>query len=135
MGKVILVSPVGDFVKNDIVVKQIVFKETVSASTGVRLEESSLVSGEITQVTPHWPGGTNALVDIAFGHEQTWLCPSTPYTYLALDNATPVFTFKNEKIRRGDILWVIIRNRDGSNPHTVSVIVTTEGVERLVEQL
>lgn len=113
----------------DKITKQLRFSYACPASTGVRLEDTSLLTGEITQVALHFPDGCDALVSVAFGHEQKWTCPSTPDTYIALNDATPVFTFINEEIHRDDVLWVIIENADGSNAHTISVIVTLEGVE------
>jgi hypothetical protein len=110
-----------------VVTRQVPMRATVLASQGVRVSEVSPLTGKITQIVPHWPPGCNALVEIAFGHKDTWVMPSLVDTFLALDNATPVFV-SNEPIEKGEELWMIVRNGDGANPHTVSVAVTIIGV-------
>lgn len=116
-------------ISDRIVTKQVRFQETLAALAGAQFSTPSEVTGEITQVMLHFPDGCDALVNVAFGHEQKWTCPSEPETYIALNDATPVFTFKNEKIARDDALWVIIENTDGTNAHTISVVVSMEGIE------
>jgi hypothetical protein len=101
-------------------------RATVLASQGARVSEVSPLTGTITQIVPHWPPGCNALFDIAFGHKVTWVMPALVDTFLALDSATPVFV-SNEPIEKGEELWMIVRNGDGANPHTVSVAVTIIG--------
>jgi len=108
------------------VTKQVSLRATVPPSQGARVSESSPITGTITQIVPHWPPGCNALVDIAFGHGDTWVMPALVDTFLALDNATPVFV-SNEPTTKGEELWMIVRNGDGVNPHTVSVAVTIIG--------
>ena len=108
------------------VTKQVSMRATVPASQGARVSEVSPLTGTITQIVPHWPPGCNALVEIAFGHKDTWVMPALVDTFLALDNATPVFV-SNEPIEKGEELWMIVRNGDGTNPHTVSVAVTIIG--------
>ncbi len=95
---------------------------------GVRGKEVSPIAGRMTQIMPHYPPGCNALVDIAFGHSSAWLLPSMVNTYMALDAATPVFNI-SEPIKKSEEMWIIVRNRDGANPHDVSVTVTIIGQE------
>ena len=109
------------------VTKQVSMRVTVLASQGARVSEVSPLTGTITQIVPHWPPGCNALVDIAFGHKDIWVMPGLVDTYLALDNATPVFV-SSEPIEKGEELFMIVRNGDAINPHTVSVAVTIVGV-------
>lgn len=110
------------------ITKQVSLRATVPAMQGARVSEVSPLTGTITQIVPHWPPGCNALVDIAFGHKDTWVMPALVDTFLALDDATPVFV-ANEPIEKGEELWMIVRNGDAINPHTVSVAVTIIGVE------
>jgi hypothetical protein len=95
----------------------------------VRLEEPCLLTGKITSVTMHFPDGCNGLVHIAFGHNNTWLFPSLPETYISLDGATPTFPC-DEKVGVGDYVWAIIVNGDGVNAHAVSVLPTLQGEEQ-----
>lgn len=115
--------------KQAIKVKQIRFLLTIGIGATARLEDDSELTGKITEIMIHWPNGCNALVDVAVGWEQTWLTPSTPDTYLALNDATPIFKIEREGLRRDDIIWAILRNRDGANTHSISIAVTTVGVE------
>ncbi|GAI51629.1 unnamed protein product [marine sediment metagenome] len=79
-------------------------------------------------MTIHWPEGCDGLVDIAVGHNGTFLCPNEPETFLALNNATPTFPME-EPVVWDERLWGIMRNTDGANPHKVSVIIIIVGVE------
>lgn len=110
------------------VTKQVKFKETLDPLEGIEVEARSPLRGEITSITIHWPEGCDSLVDIAVGHDGTFLCPNEPDTFLALNNATPTFPMK-EPVVWDERLWGILRNTDGGNPHTVSVIITIVGVE------
>jgi len=112
----------------DLVTRQVSLRATVPESQGARVAEVSPLTGTITQIVPHWPPGCNALVEVAFGHKDTWVMPALVDTFLALDDATPVFV-SNEPIGKGEELWMIVRNGDGANPHTISVAVTIIGVE------
>ena len=120
-----------------VVTKQVPFKYAATALTGVRLEETCAVSGYIIQVLFHYPDGCAALVNVAFGVEQNWVCPSTPSTYIALNNATPIWSLPEGvvKVKRGDKLWAIIDNGDSINPHTISVVATMMGVEWFEENI
>lgn len=103
---------------------QVQFQWVVPALNGVRLQDFSPVTGRITQVTVHFPGGCNALVQIAFGRSGTrQVVPSTGF--IALDNATPAFPV-DEPVYENEPLYVIIQNGDAVNPHTPSVIVNIE---------
>lgn len=108
------------------VTKSPTLRATVAASQGARVTDVSPLSGRMVQLVPHWPGGCAALVDIAFGHSDKWVMPALVDTYLALDNATPVFTI-SEPVSKGEELWMVVRNRDGVNPHNVSVTVVIIG--------
>lgn len=120
-----------------VVTRQVPFKYTVTALTGIRLEEDCEVSGYIIQVLFHYPDGCNALVDLAFGVEQKWVCPSTPDTYIALNNFTPLWSFPEGvvKVKKGDKLWAQMANGDAVNDHTMSVVATMVGVEWLEESI
>jgi len=111
------------------VTRQVRFKETLELLEGIEVEARCPLEGEITSVTIHWPEGCDALVDIAVGHDGTFLCPNEPDTFLALNNATPTFPMK-EPVVWDERLWAIIQNTDDSNPHTVSIIITIVGVEK-----
>jgi len=111
------------------ITKQVRFKETLEPLEGIEVEARCPLEGEITSVTIHWPEGCDALVDIAFGHDGTFLCPNEPGTFLALNNATPTFPMKEPTVW-DERLWGIIQNTDDSNPHTVSIIITIVGIEK-----
>ena len=108
------------------VTREVVLTATLPPGSGVIIRKPSPLMGRITQIIPHWPGGCNALVDIAFGHKDTWVMPSEVDTFVALDNATPIIQV-NENIDKGEELWMNCRNRDAVNPHTVSVTLTIIG--------
>lgn len=108
--------------------RQVSLHATMEHETGTRIPKPSPLTGKIVQIMPHWPPGCLTYVDIAFGHGDSWVMPSEVDTYLSLDNATPVFQY-NEPISKGEMLWMICRNADTIWPHTVSVVVTIEGVD------
>ncbi|MBA7614637.1 hypothetical protein ES703_21905 [subsurface metagenome] len=62
-------------------------------------------------------------MDIRIGHGVKQFCPDDGY--LALNDATPTYPF-NEWVNDHEEIWVELRNRDGGNEHTISVIVTYE---------
>jgi len=111
------------------VTRQVKFKETLAPLAGIEVDKRCPLEGEIISVTIHWPLNCNALVDVAVGHDGTWLCPSEPDTFLALNDATPTFPMK-EPVVWDERLWAIISNGDGGNPHTITVIITIAGVEK-----
>jgi len=108
------------------VTKQVTLRATVPASQGARVTDVAPITGRIVQIVPHWPAGCNALVDIAFGHSDTWVMPAQTDTYLALDDATPVLA-ASEPVTKGEELWMVVRNTDSVNPHTVSVTAVIIG--------
>jgi len=110
------------------VTKEVPLQATVAPSTGTRIELPSPLTGKIVQVIRHWPLGCSALVDVAFGHKDTWVLPAEVDTFVALDDATPVIAV-NEPITKGEMLWMIVRNGDAVNPHTITVTATIVGVE------
>ncbi len=110
------------------ITKQVRFEETLDALEGIEVESRCPLRGEIRSITIHWPEGCDGLVDIAVGHNGTFLCPNEPETFLALNNATPTFPME-EPVVWDERLWGIIRNTDDANPHKVSVIIIIVGVE------
>jgi len=112
-----------------IVTKEVPLAYTVPPLGTITIAELSPVTGKIILVTMHFPDGCDALVEVAFGHGPTWVTPSEINTYIALNDATPVFGNRNEPIEKNEYLWARIRNGDGGFPHSISVIPTVEGVE------
>ena len=106
-------------------IQQLELAQTVAAELGVILTEDSPFNGYIKQVIPHWPDGCDALVDIAVGHGQKQFCPTGSGHYIALNDTTPTFPF-NEEVKASEEIWVVIRNRDTENPHSITVIVAVE---------
>ena len=104
--------------------EQITFQQILAPLQGVRLSEFVPIDGKLTSVTLHFPLGANALVDIAFGYITRQIIPTEGF--IALDNATPVFPV-DEKVKRNELAWCIMRNTDAVNPHTPAVIVTMVG--------
>lgn len=109
--------------------RQVPFSETLPPLQGVLMEEPCPLTGEIVEVTMHWPDGCNGLVDLQFGHGEVSLFPSKKGEYLALNDATPTYSNLKELVSKGDRLWAELRNGDGGNPHKPSIIVTLIGVE------
>jgi len=109
-------------------IEQIPFAYTLAVAglpgSGVTLMEYAPFSGYIKQVTPHWPDGADALVDIRVGHGTVQFCPDDGY--LALNDATPTYPFR-EFVNDHEEIWVELRNRDGGNEHSITVTVTLEG--------
>ncbi|MBA7701190.1 hypothetical protein ES703_109923 [subsurface metagenome] len=106
-------------------IELIPFAYKLAALQGVRLEEPAPFGGYIKEVIPHWPDGCNALVDIKVGHGVIQLCPREGY--LALNNATPTYSF-NEKLQGGETIWVEMRNTDSGNPHNITITVKMEEI-------
>ncbi len=104
--------------------EQVVLSQTLQPLQGLKLEDDVPIDGEMVSVVPHFPEGCKALVNIAFGHGLEQICPSEGF--IALNDATPVFQV-SELVKKGDVLWAIMENSDGENPHTVSVIATMVG--------
>jgi len=110
-----------------VITRQTVFTYPLVALQGVELKEACPLTGFITEVTMHWPKGCNALVDLAFGHRDEHMCPRSGY--IALNDATPSWRDLHEPVKKGEDLWAELRNGDGVNPHTPSIICTLVGVE------
>jgi len=116
------------------VTRGVTIQVTAQSCQGVKISETSPLTGTITEVMPHWPDGCEdpatgvPLVEIAFGHSDTWVYPGEVEKYLALNNVTPVLRI-SEPVIKGEELWMDVRNGDSVNPHTVSVTLTVIGVE------
>ena len=108
------------------VTREVVLRVTVQPLTGTRLARPSPLTGRIVQIVRHWPDGCDGNVDLAIGHKDTWVLPNTTDNYVALNNATPVLTI-DEPIEKGEEIWMIVRNGDGVNPHTITATVVIEG--------
>ncbi|GAI68103.1 unnamed protein product [marine sediment metagenome] len=91
----------------------------------VLLTEIVPFSGYIKQVTPHWPDGCDAIVDVRVGHGNKQFCPKEGF--LALNDATPSYPF-NEEVNGGqEDIWVEMVNGDSENKHKITVTVMLEG--------
>lgn len=110
-----------------VVTKEINLRVTVQPLTGTRVTKPSPLTGKIVQLIPHWPDGCDALVDVAVGHKDTWVLPSEVDTFIALNDATPVLTV-DEPVEKGEEVWMILRNTDGVNAHSISCTITIIGV-------
>lgn len=103
-----------------------------AVNSAIRLTELAPFSGNIKYVTIHWPNGTNALVDVRVGHDLVQFCPRTATpggtNWLALNDATPMFTFTGIWVEQNNPIWVEMQNRDGGNTHNITVVVMLEGV-------
>lgn len=108
------------------VTREVALQATVAALQGTKIEKPSPLTGRIIQVVRHWPLGCSALVEVAFGHNDTWVLPSETDTFVALDDATPVIAV-SEPVTKGEMLWIIVRNGDSANPHTVTCTATIIG--------
>lgn len=110
--------------------EQVTFQEVLSPLGGVRNEKHSPLSGKITSVMFNFPDGCYDaatgvfLVNMAFGHGSEQIFPNEGF--LALNSVAPIFP-ASELVNEGDVLWVIMENADGVNPHGVSISVTVVG--------
>lgn len=102
---------------------QIRFQETMAVLTGDRFFYTCPWNALNTNITMHFPSGCNALVDVAVGHSDKQTYPRT--NFIALNDASPVFIV-SELISDKEPIWVEIRNADGGNAHTISVILTLQ---------
>lgn len=88
--------------------------------TGNRISKPSPLTGRIVQIIPHWPDGCNALVGLSVGHgDQIWMYPSEVDTCICLNDATPVLTV-SEAIGLSEQIWMIGKNADSVNTHTIN---------------
>jgi len=110
-----------------VVTRDVNLRVSLEPNTGTRVAKPSPLTGRIVQLIPHWPDGTNALVDLAVGHKDTWVYPHLVDTFVALNDATPVLTV-DEPITKGEEIWMIVRNADGREKHAITVTATVIGV-------
>lgn len=111
--------------EENLVTKQVSFDYTVQPLKGVELTERCPLTGKIKSVTMSFPPGCSGLVDVAFGHGSTNVCPYNGY--IALDDASPTFTDIDEPVKMNERLWCEMRNGDDIYPHTISVLVVIVG--------
>ena len=110
------------------ITKDVNLRVTLQPLQGQRISQPSPLTGRIVQLIPHFPNGCNALVDMVIGHRDTWILPHQVDTFIALNDATPVLTI-DEPIEKGEEIWMIGRNGDAVNPHTISCAITVIGAE------
>ena len=108
------------------VTREVNLRASVQPLTGTRVKKPSPLTGKMVQLITHFPDGADALVDMAVGHKDTWILPNEVDTFLALNDATPVFTV-DESVEKGEEIWMILRNTDGVNAHAISCTVTIIG--------
>ncbi|GAI11874.1 unnamed protein product [marine sediment metagenome] len=112
------------------VTEQVTFAQRLEPLQGLKLEEAVPIDGRVISALFNFPDGCydpatgNYLVSMAVGHGSKQICPSADM--LGLNNATPVFPV-NQVVKANDILWAVMENADGLNPHGVSIIVTIVG--------
>ncbi len=109
-----------------VVTKEVRLQQTLAPLQGVKVRDFSPLTGRIVQVIPHFPDGCNALVDLAFGRSDAWVIPGQVDTFIALNDATPVLQVE-EPVFKGEELWMVARNGDAVNPHSVSILITIIG--------
>lgn len=102
---------------------QIRFMETLAPLTGDKFAELCPWPAVNTSVAFHFPPGCNALVDVVVGHSDRQTYPRTGY--IALNDASPVFQ-TYELISEHEPIWAEIRNADGINSHTITIIMTIQ---------
>ena len=101
---------------------QINFREEVASGQGIRLTESYILAGEITQIMMHFPGGCNGLVECRLLKD---LNPFYPIRgFLALNDATPIRQNINIEYYANEPLTFEVLNRDSDNPHTPTCTVS-----------
>lgn len=101
--------------------KQLNFSKVALAGQGYRITQSYFRGGKITEIIFHFPPGCNGLVDMALSKDEQPFYPLTGY--LSLNDATPV-CYVDSAYYAKEPLTLEIRNRDGSNPHSVACTVT-----------
>lgn len=109
-----------------VVTREVRLQQALAPLQGVKVRDFSPLTGRIVQVIPHWPDGCDALVDLAFGRSDVWVIPGQVDTFIALNDATPVLQVE-EPVFKGEELWMVARNGDAVNPHSVSILVTIIG--------
>lgn len=101
---------------------EINFRETVQPGAGITVTRNYSQPGKITKVMFHFPPGCAAplvgpLVDVRLEKDMKPFYPLQGF--IALDDATPVYHTSVEYYAR-EPLTLIVRNRDGVNPHTIT---------------
>lgn len=109
--------------------KQVPFSIKLPILTGVMMEEPCPLTGEITEVTMHFPDGSNGYVELQFGHSDVPMFPANKGEYIALNNATPSWRNLRESVKKGERLWAELKNGDAGFPHKPSILVTIVGIE------
>jgi len=99
---------------------EINFRETVPIGQGLAVTRSFSQAGKITKVMFSFPPGTTSLCDARLEKDAKPFYPMQGY--LALDNATPVYHTSVDYYAR-EPLTLTLRNRDASNPHTITCTV------------
>jgi len=95
--------------------------------SAARCSDPSPLTGRIVQLIPSFEDGCDKLVDLAFGHGDTWVLPGKPETFIALNDVSPVLRV-DEPVTRGEELWMIVKNGDGGNKHDMSIEIVIVGV-------
>lgn len=113
----------------DTVTRDVNLVLSLAPLTGDETAKPSPLTGRIIQLVPHWPEGCDALVDMAIGHGMTkiQIFPNEVGTYAALNDATPVLAI-SEAIRKGEPLYMMGRNGDAINAHTINCTLVIIGV-------
>lgn len=117
----------GGMAQNNENIREFRIQQNVPLNTGVVLNQPPPFDGIIREVKIHWPPGCNGLVDVRVGHGPKQFCPFEGF--LSLNNVTPSYYF-NEYVAHTEQIWVEIRNTDGVNPHTISVMINM--VEKII---
>lgn len=108
------------------ITREVVLRVTVQPLTGTRVARPSPLTGRIVQIVRHWPEGCDGNVDLAVGHRDTWVLPNATDTFVALNDATPVVTV-DEPIEKSEEIWMVVRNGDIANQHSITTTVVIEG--------
>ena len=95
-------------------------RTTVAANAESIISETVRQKGVLTRVTMHFPPGASALVDVAVRAQNEQIVPVEGF--IALDDATQTFSIARA-VEAGNEVSARIRNADGANPHTISVII------------
>jgi len=112
--------------------QQVNFQEVLPPLGGVRNEKYVPFDGKIVSLMFNFPDGCydavtgQFLVNMAFGHGSEQIFPNEGF--LALNNVAPIFPV-SELVKANDVLWVIMENADGANPHGVSISATIVGAK------
>jgi len=91
----------------------------------IRLVEDSPITGRIVQVMANFRAGANDLIGITVDQENETIVPSNGGE-LVLDDSSPPLP-ANEPVQAGGNIAVEMNNRDNTNAHKVTVILTVIG--------